>query len=182
MTTAQSTAKKSFKSLNLPQEIAASSVTEPIAQNTKSRKEILLELLELENDNLGNVGKKDEKTDEIPEQNDTINAVENNGTLTKTKRQLTEKQLDTLKKGQEIRNANREKRAEEKRQKEEEKKKQVEEKLVKKAIAVKKKQLKQQQILDEISDYDEEKEIKKIEEKLKPLAKPKANSGAAFAH
>ena len=46
---------------------------------------------------------------------------------------------------------------------------------------MKKKQLKQQQILDEISDYDEEKEIKKIEEKLKPLAKPKANSGAAFA-
>jgi hypothetical protein len=122
---------------------------------SKSRKQILLELLQLEGEDLGNLGKTTEK--EV-ENNETINdkkSEEVKTTLTKPKKQLTEKQLESLKKGQEIRNANRNKRAEDKKIKEEEEKKVIEEKLVKKAIALKKKQLKKQALLDEISSEEE---------------------------
>lgn len=168
---------------------------------SKSRKQILLELLQLEGEDLGNVGPSLEKMESKKETNEDINETINgvsstlqSGTLTKPKKQLSEKQLETLKKGQEIRNANRVKRAEEKRIKEEQDKKELEEKLVKKAIALKKKQLKQQQILDEISDDENEKVEKELAEKkiiphrsagdtresndrqVCPLQKPKAES------
>lgn len=149
----------------------------------KSRKEILLELLQLEGEDLGNIGKTNVTIEEPKEENnETINEVkeeQKKTSLTKPKKQLSEKQLETLKKGQEIRNANRVKRAEEKRIKEEQDKKELEEKLVKKAIALKKKQLKQQQILDEITDDENENkdEIKSNPIKTNiPLAKPKPMS------
>jgi hypothetical protein len=138
---------------------------------SKSRKQILLELLQLEGEDLGNVGKQqDDKEETTADNNETINAHrsvddkrESNDRgvcpLTKPKKQLTEKQLETLKKGQEIRNANRIKRAEEKKIKEEQEKKELEEKLVKKAIALKKRQLKKQQLLDEISNDEEDKSL-----------------------
>lgn len=133
---------------------------------SKSRKQILLELLQLEGEDLGNVGPSLEKMESKKETNEDINETINgvsstlqSGTLTKPKKQLTEKQLETLKKGQEIRNANRIKRAEEKKIKEEQEKKELEEKLVKKAIALKKRQLKKQQLLDEISNDEEDKSL-----------------------
>jgi hypothetical protein len=70
----------------------------------------------------------------------------------KKKKELTEKQKEALKKGQQVRDENARKRIEERARKEEEEKKIMEEKLVKKAIAIKKKQIKKQQILEEISD------------------------------
>ena len=135
------------------------------------RKQILLELLQLEGEDLGDLGKTDYTGEEKKvEESVTINAAEEKTPLTKPKKQLSAKQIETLKKGQEVRDANRAKRAEEKRIKEEEEKKKMEEKLVKKAIALKKKQLKKQQILDEISSEDEP-ELK-AESKRVPLEKP----------
>lgn len=124
----------------------------------KSRKEILLELLELEGQKDRSLGESEEPA-QIAEQksvsSETVSETKreySDTPLTKPKKALTEKQLEALKRGQEKRNANREARAEAKRQEEEMKKKQMEEKLVKKAIAVKKKQLKREEMLDEISD------------------------------
>jgi len=134
------------------------------------RKQILLELLQLEGEDLGDLGKTDYTGEEKKvEESVTINAAEEKTPLTKPKKQLSAKQIETLKKGQEVRDANRAKRAEEKRIKEEEEKKKMEEKLVKKAIALKKKQLKKQQILDEISSEDE---APQAESKRVPLEKP----------
>jgi len=128
----------------------------------KSRKEILLELLELEGRQDRTLGETPEtKSDmvdvEIP--SDNVSEIKKDFTktpLTKPKKELTEKQREALKRGQEKRNANREARAEAKRQEEEMKKKEMEEKLVKKAIAVKKKQLKREEMLNEISDDEQE--------------------------
>ena len=155
---------------------------------SKSRKQILLELLQLEGEDLGNLGSSLEKMEtKNIKQNEENNSINDNvcstlqSGLTKPKKQLTEKQLESLKKGQEIRNANRNKRAEDKKIKEEEEKKVIEEKLVKKAIALKKKQLKKQALLDEISSEEEIEEKKVnvplVKQKAEPIAdtKPKIN-------
>ena len=145
---------------------------------SKSKKELLRQLLELEDDDLGDIGEvmqsKKETPIEIP---DTINAVQigEEEPLTKPKKQLTEKQLEALKKGQDKRNENRVKNKMEKEKKEAEEKKMLEEKLVKKAIALKKKQIKKQALLDAISDDETPIEkIKQIAEKQEPdTSKPK---------
>jgi len=119
---------------------------------SKSKKELLKQLLELEDEDVGDVGNNDAvKIDEPVINNETEDAVE---VVEKPKKKLTEKQLEALKKGQEKRNDNRIKNRLEKEKKEEEERKILEEKLVKKAIAVKKKQIKKQALLDEISDDD----------------------------
>jgi hypothetical protein len=138
---------------------------EPSVPSSKSKKQLLLELLALESDNLGDVGEEKKEpvsleksaTPAEPEINDSIN--DNEG-ITKPKKQLTEKQKEALKRGQQKRDENRERMKAEKLKKEEEEKRILEEKLVKKAIAVKKKQIKKQMVLDEISD-DEDKPIQK---------------------
>lgn len=73
----------------------------------------------------------------------------------KPKKVLTEKQKETLAKGREIRNAKRHDRISEKQRQQEEEKKVIEEKIVKKAIAIKKKQIRKQKIIDVTPSEDE---------------------------
>lgn len=128
-----------------------------------TKKDLIRQLLELEDNDLGDVGNQQEHKEETPiEKNETINDAKNEESITRPKKKLTEKQLEALKKGQEKRNENRLKNRLEKEKKEEEERKLLEEKLVKKAIALKKKQLKKQALLDEISDDDTP--IQKIKE------------------
>lgn len=136
---------------------------------SKSKKQLLLELLELEDENLGNTEISNDKIDEKPqddipsqkdEETDKITAPKKRGPKKGQITQLTEKQKEALKKGQQIRDENNRKRLEEKRLKEEEEKKIQEEKIIKKAISLKKKQIKKQKILEELSDDDDEQVIK----------------------
>lgn len=87
----------------------------------------------------------------------------------KPKRQLSEKQMETLIKGREKRDALRKQRMEEKAKQAEEYKKQVEEKLVKKAIQIKKKQLKEQKLLEPDPESDNETLIKSKPKKPAPV-------------
>ena len=140
-----------------------------------NKKELLKQLLELEDEDVGDIGEKMvSKTEEPIENTETINDEEKVASVEKPKKKLTEKQLEALKKGQRKRNDNREKNRLEKEKKEEEERKILEEKLIKKAIAVKKKQIKKQALLDEISD--DETPIEKVkqiaETKGKEITKP----------
>lgn len=122
----------------------------------KTKKELIQELLQMEDDDLGELGTpcqnlpvKESQTSKIT---NCIDEVEEDTPITKPKRQLTEKQLEALKKGQQKRDENREQKKAMQKQKEDEERRLIEEKLVKKAISVKKKQIKKQALLDEISD------------------------------
>ena len=84
----------------------------------------------------------------------------------KPKRKLTEKQLQALHEGQQKRLEMARMKKELERQKQEEEKKRQEELIIKKALALKKKQIKKEAILHEISDDDTPiEEIKKIAKK-----------------
>lgn len=140
---------------------------------SKSKKDLLLELLELENNNVGTLGneeiKDDVKEEPNEEKTEPIQAV-------KPKKVLTEKQMEALKKGQAKRDENREAKKREAEQKALEEKKIAEEKLIKKAIAVRKKQIKKEQILNELSDDDTQVEKTKEKpplEKVVPKLEPK---------
>jgi len=126
-----------------------------------TKKELLRQLLDLEDDNLGDIGETpiiaEEKTESIIDKDEEI---------TKPKKQLTEKQLEALKKGQATRDANIKKRKEEAQLIAAEEKKKLEEKIVKKAISIKKQQIKKQSALDEIED--DETSIQKIKEIAQP--------------
>jgi hypothetical protein len=139
-----------------------------------NKKELLKQLLELEDDDVGDVGIKDDNKKVEPIKNiESIDDKEEERSLEKPKKKLTEKQLEALKKGQEKRNENRVKNKLEKDKKEEEERKILEEKLVKKAIAVKKKQIKKQAVLDDISDDETPIEkVKAIAEKIDIPKKP----------
>jgi len=135
----------------------------------KSKKDLLLELLQLENENVGSVGNNDAVNEELSEEK-----VESIQEL-KPKKVLTEKQMEALKKGQAKRDENRETKRKEAEHKALEEKKIAEEKLIKKAIAVRKKQIKKEQILNELSDDDnpvqktkEHPPLPKVEPKLEP--------------
>lgn len=161
---------------------------------SKSKRELLKQLLELEDEDIGDLGKSQEHKDNKPvEITETINDKRRDGQISSldldeekvvekprnasnlVKKKLTEKQLEALKKGQDKRNENRIKNKLEKEKKEEEERKILEEKLVKKAIAVKKKQIKKQALLDEISDDDTPiQKVKQIAEKIVVSEKPKA--------
>ena len=90
--------------------------------------------------------------------------------LEKKKKPLTDKQREALKKGQETRLENARLRKEQADKVADEKKKAFEDKLVKKALSIKKKEIKQKMILEQISDDDEpvEEVIKTIEKAGKP--------------
>jgi hypothetical protein len=88
----------------------------------------------------------------------------------KPKKKLTEKQLEALAKG-------RQKRLEAKKQEVEETKKKLEDKIVKKAIAIKKKQIKKEQVL-ELSESEEE----AIEEDVKPSTFKKSGAKERKGH
>lgn len=85
----------------------------------------------------------------------------------------TQKQIDAFEKAKAIRDANRKQRMEEKSKQEEEHKKKMEEKIVKKAIAVKKKQIIKEKIIDEAISDDEipDEIIQKVMKKSAPPAK-----------
>lgn len=142
---------------------------------SKSRKEILLELLELENEKVGGVGDLVEKpaVSEVEEVKNSVteNAVES---ITKPKKPLTEKQLEALRKGQEKRDENARLRREAAEKKAAEDKLILEKKIVKKAISIKKKELKRQAALDAVSDDDTP--VEKIKELGKPTVSPKTPS------
>jgi flagellum-specific peptidoglycan hydrolase FlgJ len=148
----------------------------------KSRKAILLELLELENESLGSVG----KPEIVPEEkHESITAAESNDeeeitdsiTKPKPKKKLSEKQMESLKKGQQIRDENARKRKEMAEQKAAEDKKILEQKIVKKAISIKKKEIKRQAALDDVSE--DETPIQKIKEIARKVAEPKEVKPAA---
>ena len=132
----------------------------------KSRKEELLkELQDLESENLEDVGdlgvqrsKDAVEEEDVEEKPKTIKRVKKERTPAQLK--AFEKARETARVNAEIRKAERDLRAEEER-------KVIEEKVVKKAISVKKKQIKQQAVLDEISDDETDMvEIQKIVKKL----------------
>lgn len=145
----------------------------------KSKKDLLLELLQLENENVGSVGNNDAVNEELSEEKvESIQAVKGERPTVaelKPKKVLTEKQMEALKKGQAKRDENRETKRKEAEHKALEEKKIAEEKLIKKAIAVRKKQIKKEQILNELSDDDnpvqktkEHPPLPKVEPKLEP--------------
>ena len=137
-----------------------------------NKKELLKQLLELEDDDVGTLGNNDDvKKIEPIENNESIDDAEEETIVEKPKKKLTEKQLEALKKGQEKRNDNRVKNKLEREKKEEEERKILEEKLVKKAISIKKKQIKKQAVLDEISD--DETPIEKVKAIATKIDEPK---------
>lgn len=72
----------------------------------------------------------------------------------KTKRPRSQKQIEQFEKAKATRDANRKARAEQKAIEEANRQKELEDKIVKKAIAIKKKQILQQKVLDDVSDDD----------------------------
>lgn len=88
--------------------------------------------------------------------------------LPKPKRELTEAQKEVLKRGHEINLEIKKKKTEEKQLEEAERQKHFEELIVKKAIAIKKKQIKREAALEEISDDDTP--VEKIKEISKKVA------------
>lgn len=120
----------------------------------KSRKQILQELLDLEDS-------KVEELQPTPSE-EIISEPENTDCITRAKKSRTPKQIDAFERAKAIRDANTAKRKEDAALKAEEERKIIEEKLIKKAIALKKKQIKKQAVLDEVSD--DETPIEKIKE------------------
>jgi hypothetical protein len=152
----------------------------------KSRKQILQELLDLEDSNVEEVEKNGTEVQKF----DQISAVknepepENPDSILRAKKTRTPKQLEAFERAKAIRDANTLKRKEEARLRDAAEKKMIEDKLVKKAISLKKKQIKKQAVLDEISDDDTP--IEKIKELVgnppnKPVPTPLVpSSGSAF--
>lgn len=90
--------------------------------------------------------------------------------VAKVKKPRSQKQIEQFERIRAIRDANRKARAEEKALQEAQQKKEIEDKIVQKAIAIKKKQIIKQKVLEEISDDDTPiEEVKKI---IKPQQKP----------
>jgi hypothetical protein len=110
---------------------------------------------------------------------DELNELEQEESIEiKVKKPRSEKQINAFKEVQAIRDKNRKERAEEREKQKDLIKKEIETKVLKKAISIKKKQIKQELLLDEISDDDEPIEIikKKIVKKQTRVAvaeKPK---------
>lgn len=91
----------------------------------------------MENEKLGDLGNSS-----------TDDNIEKKPVVPKVKKVLTDKQKETLAKGRELRDLKRKERIAEKQRQEEEQKREVEEKIVKKAIAIKKKQIRKQRIIE----------------------------------
>lgn len=118
-----------------------------------SRKEELLkELQELENEDAG----QPETTEDLGEsiEAEKTEEVVEEPVVEKKKKPRTTKQLEALEKGRKRAKENADNRRKQRESLAKEKQNELEEKLVKKAIAVKKKQIKEQKVLDDISDDD----------------------------
>lgn len=131
----------------------------------KSRKQILQELLDLENEKVETLGEVEEKTEIDAVKNEILNG-KNDSIIPveKVKKPRTQKQMEAFERAKAIRDANALKRKEDAQRLAEELKKKDEEKIVKKAIAIKKKELKKHKILDTISDDDDD--TKPVEKKV----------------
>jgi hypothetical protein len=140
------------------------------------KQQLLQELLQLENEDLGDVGepKVPPTTPSLKSPLQDESESDEEKPITRPKKKLTDKQLEALKKGQEKRNENRERNRLIKEQQEEEERKVIEAKLVKKAIAIKKKQIKKQAVIDEISDDETGKPTVSPVPPSLPLQKEKA--------
>jgi hypothetical protein len=128
-----------------------------------SRKEQLLkELRDLENakpEEVEDLGKSDGVADDDDDDEPQ--------TITRAKKPRTEAQMKAFEKAKEKAKLNADKRKAEREAKALEERKAIEDKLVKKAISLKKKQIKQQAVLDEIEDDDTPlPEIEKIVKEL----------------
>lgn len=129
------------------------------------REQLMLQLQELENEDLEDIANPD-GAEVLPEQvkTETITAPKKRQGNTKPR---TEKQMEAFQRAIMVREENRKAREEERKRIEEEQKKILHEKMVKKAISLKKKEIKKQAILDEISDDDTPIEkVKKVAEKV----------------
>ena len=133
---------------------------------SKSKKEELLrQLQELETLEAEEpVNTPSQENDKQVVQNETANVVEK---VQAPKKPRTAKQLEAFQKAVETRKANEAKRKAEREAKEAEEKRILEEKLVKKAIEVKKRQLKKEKIIEQIAE--EPKSVQK--EKAVPIVK-----------
>ena len=96
-------------------------------------------------------------------------------TVEKPKPPRTQKQIEAFQKVRDKKMENAKKRQDEKKLKDEEDRKELEAKIIKKAVAIKKKQIKKQVILEEISDDETPIEvIKQLKKSIpKPIDKPK---------
>ena len=92
------------------------------------------------------------------------------GALPAPKAPRTQKQIEAFQKVRDKKMENAKKRQDEKKVQEEEAKKELEAKIIKKAVSIKKKQIKKQVVLEEISD--DETPIEVIKEMKKSLPKP----------
>jgi hypothetical protein len=137
-----------------------------------SRKEQLLkELRDLENakpEEVEDLGKSDGVADDDDDDEPQ--------TITRAKKPRTEAQMKAFEKAKEKAKLNADKRKAEREAKALEERKAIEDKLVKKAISLKKKQIKQQAVLDEIEDDDTplpeiEKIVKELPAKFKKPVK-----------
>lgn len=129
------------------------------------KEQLLLQLQELENENLEDIANPDDVNDSPePVKTETITAPKKRQGNTKPR---TEKQMEAFQRAIMVREENRKARDQERKRIEEEQKKILHEKMVKKAISLKKKEIKKQAILDEISDDDTPIEkVKKVAEKV----------------
>jgi hypothetical protein len=139
-----------------------------------SRKEQLLkELRELENEKpeqLEDLGIQKTDADKTDDEDDEPQ------TITRAKKPRTEAQMKAFEKAKEKAKLNADKRKAEREAKAKEEQKAIEEKLVKKAVSLKKKQIKEQAILDKIEDDDTplveiEKIVKELPAKFKKAVK-----------
>lgn len=104
-----------------------------------------------------------------PPEEPSDDEIELKPTTPKPKRQLSEKQKQNLINGRVKRDEIRKQRMDEKARQDAEYKKQVEEKLVKKAIQIKKKQIKQEKLLEPEPESDNETMIKNKPKKSAPV-------------
>lgn len=140
----------------------------------KSRKQILQELLDLEDSKIEEIEVDYAvETENKNASNDCIIGVDDS--IQKPKKPRTQKQLEAFERAKKIRDDNTVRRKMEQKMRDDEMKKIVEQKLVKKAISIKKKEIKKQAILDEISDDDTP--IQKIKEIAKTITNPAVKSG-----
>jgi hypothetical protein len=134
-------------------------------QISQRAKDSILEILE------SDLLTAESETEEVEEKPDSICAVK----IRKPRKPATEAQKEVgrknLERGRQIKAENDKRKREEAERLALERKKEQEEKLIKKAIAVKKKQIKRQAILDEISDDDTP--IQKIKEIASTIPEPK---------
>jgi len=119
----------------------------------------------MENQKVQDLGKTEDNDDS------SSSEIEQKPKQVKPKKILSEKQKETLAKGREKRDSLRREIIEKKKLEDEEKKKQLENKIVKKAITIKKKQIKMEKVLELSEDADSEDDRPPP---IRRIARPKA--------